>query len=228
MKNKLLRNIYYKFNDYKKFHFDTIGKKLVSNDIETKKTIIVLSMHRTASSLVAKILKDLDVNIGIDLLEADNGNPKGYYENKVFIEMNDKILYLAGGSWDKIPTKKRLNKLLKKGKLQDEIKHIINSQKDKIWGWKDPRTVLTIDFYKDYLVNPRYIIIERAFNDIANSLYKRNKMPLVYGLELAEEYGKRLKEFLNKTDYPTLFLDFKELVSDVEKAKNRIKEFVGQ
>ena len=52
------------------------------------KTIIVLCMHRSGSSVVAGILSFLGVNMGEDLLPPTEHNPKGYYENPAFTYLN--------------------------------------------------------------------------------------------------------------------------------------------
>ena len=62
------------------------------------KTIVVLGMHRSATSLVARTL-NAEVHMGSKLLYARSGNPEGYYENIEIIKINDKILHDSGGSW---------------------------------------------------------------------------------------------------------------------------------
>ena len=51
------------------------------------KTIVVLGMHRSATSLIAKGL-DAVCHMGDDMLEPAKDNPEGFYENKRFLDLN--------------------------------------------------------------------------------------------------------------------------------------------
>jgi len=60
------------------------------------KTVVVLGMHRAATSLVARTLNS-EVHMGEHLLVGLSDNIKGHYENVEIIKINDKILHNAGG-----------------------------------------------------------------------------------------------------------------------------------
>ena len=159
------------------------------------KAFIVLGMHRSATSLSAAGLKKAGVNIGKQLLPGIRGNPKGHFENIEFIYLNDKILKAAGGDWYIPPKEKDILALA--DSFKDEIQKIINRNKSELWGWKDPRTTLTIRLYLPYLENPHFIVNFREPLKVAKSLRKRDGFPIGFGLNLAREYNKRLLSFLN-------------------------------
>lgn len=158
------------------------------------KVFIILGMHRSATSFVSEGLKKMGVNIGKELLPAGKGNEKGHFENKDFIKLNDKILKKAGGSWDNPPKEKEIIKVGKK--LKDEIKATVNRNKSELWGWKDPRTTLTIKCYLSFIEHPFFITCWRDPMEVAKSLNCRDNMPIEKGLKLADEYNKRLLKFL--------------------------------
>lgn len=54
------------------------------------KTIIVLGMHRSATSLVAKGLAN-EIDIGVKMISIPD-NPQGHWENTNFINLNEAIL----------------------------------------------------------------------------------------------------------------------------------------
>jgi len=72
----------------------------------------------------------------------------------------------------------------------------------KNWGWKDPRTTLTIEAYLPYLIKPHFYACFRDPKDVAKSLEIRNNFPISKGIELAKIYNKRLFEFLKNQYLP--------------------------
>lgn len=160
------------------------------------KTIIVLGMHRSCTSLVAKGLhKSGDCFMGRHLLGALHGNKEGHFEDLAFITMNDLILKTAGGAWDDPPDERRI---IHAGvALKSEIELLIRtSEKAPVWGWKDPRTTLTIRCYMPYLDNPVFVSCFRKPGDAALSLTQRDGTDFKRNLMLANEYNRRLIKFL--------------------------------
>lgn len=159
------------------------------------KTIVVLGMHRSCTSLLAKgLLHSRDCHIGEKLLLRGKGNPKGHFENVDFVSMNDSILKFAGGSWNNPPPE---YEILKVGQaLSDQIEKLIRLSERRIWGWKDPRTTLTIRCYMPYLTNPVFMACFRDPKEVAKSLTKRDGSDFEKNIELAKEYNQRLLKFL--------------------------------
>ena len=162
---------------------------------ETNKCFIVLGMHRTASSLIAKGLKQAGVNMGEKLLGPGRGNLSGHFEDLSFLYMNELILHQAGGKWNSPPPEKAI---IKAGKFfKKEIKELIEKKnKTGLWGWKDPRTILTIKCYMPYLHDPCFYVCLRKPEMIADSLKRRDETSIEFGVKLAAIYHKRLVDFL--------------------------------
>ncbi len=161
------------------------------------KTFIVLGMHRSATSLMAKALHEQGVNMGDHLLGAAHGNPLGHFEDKEFLHLNDRILSDAGGSWNNPPSEAAI--LQQKRNYSLEIRDLVaRKNASGLWGWKDPRTILTIRLYTPYLDHPHYIAIIRNPVDVAMSLHLRDGSGLRTGKVLAIEYNKRLSRFMSE------------------------------
>ena len=66
-----------------------------------KKNIVVLGMHRSGTSMFAEIISRLGFYTGEteELLEPQEDNPKGFWERRDVVQLNDLILEEAGGSW---------------------------------------------------------------------------------------------------------------------------------
>jgi hypothetical protein len=159
------------------------------------KTFIVLGMHRSATSLVAKGLMKCGVYIGDTVLAANDSNPYGHWEDIDFVHFNDKLLAAAGGSWDRPPSELAILDL--RETYADEIKNLIKvKEKKPFWGWKDPRTTLTINLYLPYLTNPHFIACYRDPREVGKSLERRGDMDAESGRKLADVYNRRLNRFL--------------------------------
>ncbi|MTI58509.1 MAG: hypothetical protein FH762_00690 [Firmicutes bacterium] len=188
------------------------------------KTIVVLGMHKSGTSMVAGVLYKLGISIGKELIKKHWSNPLGHFEDKDFFNLNREILKAAGGRWDLPPDQKAI---LKQGDIFKE--KIINlvSNKSELWGWKDPRTNLTIELYLPYLKNPYFLVCYRDSEAVAKSLFKRNKIENARAKILKGEYDSRIKEFFEKYPYlPRLDLQYEKVISQPVKWVNEIINFL--
>jgi len=193
-----------------------------------KRTIVILGMHRSGTSMMGAILEKLGVNMGEEKLGASPANPIGYFEDVKFVNINNRILEDAGGSADKPPDEESINAL--EIKYKEDIKKILDEKYKAydIWGWKDPRTSLTIKLYHPFLKNVKYIYCIRDENEVANSLYKRDKMPIEEGINLKKIYDKRIKGFLKNIEedsYKTFY--YEDIIKNPEKNIEGLIEFLG-
>jgi len=158
------------------------------------KTAIILGMHRSATSLVAKGLSQV-IEMGPNGRQF-NDQPDGNYENLNFVRLNEKILEAAGGSWDDPPTEKAIINTSRK--LKKEAKDLVWAYNSKFdfWGWKDPRTCLTYPIFKPYLRNQIIITVFRDPLQVAESLKQRNGFSIENGLRLARIYNERIMEII--------------------------------
>ena len=162
----------------------------------TQKTFIVLGMHRSATSLVGMGLAKSNVHIGETLLAPTEHNPYGHWEDVDFVRANNEILRAAGGSWDNPPPEEAIIAVGKRNAHQIAKFIMKKSHGKELWGWKDPRTTLTIRCYLPYLENPHFIACFREPMEVAKSLQRREGGEIEKWLELAGIYNDRLLEFL--------------------------------
>lgn len=162
------------------------------------KTFIVLGMHRSATSLVAKALSQ-EICFGNNFLPPAPSNPRGFFEDRDFVDFNDRILRRAGGSWKNPPPEEKILNLAStfgpmiESILEDKFKD------ESFCGWKDPRTTLTIKLYLPYLENPHFISCFRNPVDVAKSLVARDKsFTLESARHLTDIYNQRLLKFLTE------------------------------
>ncbi|MBT7514907.1 MAG: hypothetical protein HN655_03490, partial [Candidatus Marinimicrobia bacterium] len=108
---------------------------------------IVLGMHRSGTSTVAGILHLNKVIMGTYQSFWPRPlpqNPKGFYENYDFRIINDRLLNKVG--YDAKSYESEIPEPLVSDKIKNAMVKIVQKYDTKYehWGWKDPRTCLTI------------------------------------------------------------------------------------
>jgi hypothetical protein len=180
---------------------------------------IVLGPHRSGTSLVANVLHCLNVKMGDRFPRTNRWNSRGYWEDVDFIRLNVWILRKAGGKWSKPPDPHRI--LAAGEHYEQEIKSLLlakekrnRSVKGQRWGWKDPRTCLTIPAILPYLDNPHFIVVQRSRAEMIRSLMRRHRgSKWKKWAELTDTYQSRLDVFLKAVKTPVHYVRFDRLVS---------------
>lgn len=166
--------------------------------------LIVAGMHRSGTSLTASLLQNLGVNIGQQLVGADYGNIKGHFENINFVDFHKSIF--KSHNIDEIGCVFTEEISLTEQDIETAKKLIeINQDLDTVWGWKDPRTTLFLDFWHELLPQANFIFVYRSPWEVIDSLYRRaTDATLLDHPELALQmwnyYNRKILEFYQK--YP--------------------------
>ncbi len=162
--------------------------------------VCITGAHRSGTSMITRLLNlsglylgiDSDVNIhGID-------NPEGFWENIQFVKLNEEILSAHGGAWDMPPSLGANWELAPEvTPFSDRAKQIIRQFEDHpMWGWKDPRNSLTIDFWKTLLPEMKVLICLRNPLDVVRSLSKRGYSSPEFGFRLWFVYNRHLLDVI--------------------------------
>ncbi len=182
-------------------------------------------MHRSGTSMVAGVLARLGANMGCEFMPPNRGNPTGYYENMDFVRLNREILGHKNNSVLPIPSYQEIIK--QKDKFVDQIRDLVKKSQSLVWGWKDPRTSLTIELFLPFVSNPYFIICQRSPLAIAKSLKKRDRFELKTGLKVNAAYNQAILYFLQKYPaYPRLFVFYEQMVDNPLKNIEKIAEFI--
>ena len=153
--------------------------------ISKRRLIVVLGMHRSGTSAITKSLELLGVGLGGNLHPAGFDNPKGFWEDRECIAINDSLLMhldstydRLGLAWDEIKTDAQVSEL----KLR-ATQLILRKQEENngIWGFKDPRTCRLLGFWKDVFLALEcevcFVIAVRNPASVTASLATRNDIP---------------------------------------------------
>jgi hypothetical protein len=136
------------------------------------KTLVVIGMHRSGTSLITKWLLHCGLEVGESLLGPGLGNSGGHFEDTEFYKIHLEILRDNNLHDSGIVIDPRYNLT---PYHQEKIKGII-AVKNRLfeqWAWKDPRTCLFLDFYTKILPDAYYLVAIRDYQAVVVSLLKR-------------------------------------------------------
>ncbi|MGM0876145.1 MAG: sulfotransferase family protein [Bacillota bacterium] len=146
-------------------------------------------------------------------------NPKGHFENREFVQINNRILATVNGSWHRPPSPLKI-KNIKMNK--SHIRQFIKVNQLPIWGLKDPRTLLTYDIWKPYLEETSditYIFVHRPFKESIMSLVRRNHFSIKKSRKILTPYlnnKKRLRKRLEDEGADIIDVNFEYLLKNPE------------
>jgi hypothetical protein len=153
---------------------------------------IILGMHRSGTSLAAALLRSMGVKAGQPemLLPAANANPKGFWERRDVIRLNDEVLSACNAAWDRVA---QFNPRSIPGEAEkvfyERARAIVSElERDPPWLLKDPRMCLLAPLWRTLLSSPLFVVVSRNPLEIALSLRIRNKFPVSFSLALWEHY----------------------------------------
>jgi len=178
--------------------------------------IIILGMHRSGTSMLARLINMMGVYFGEDedAIGTNNENPKGFWERQDIRTLNDSLLHSAGLDWDYVS---KLNTDCFTDESIDQFKQAANEviaklDKHKNWLLKEPRLNILLGQWKAVLNQPIYIYVYRTPVEVALSLKVRNEIPRSAGAALWELYNKEALKHI--TLDRTIFVSHRELIED--------------
>jgi hypothetical protein len=137
-----------------------------------KRQIVITGMHRSGTSLLAQWLYKCGLHLGDDLLGASIGNKEGHYEDMDFLKFHEGLFIKRklhfSGLIDRLPSNLTSDEML-------EFRGLVERKNEKydLWGWKEPRTCLFINDYREVLPNANYLIVIRDYRTVVSSLITR-------------------------------------------------------
>jgi predicted nucleic acid-binding Zn-ribbon protein len=187
-------------------------------------------MHRSGTSLVARIVNLLGIDLGPRalLLPPRPDNPRGFWEHAPFTALNDAVLAAMGGTWDQPPPLPAgWHRAPELRSLRNRARRLVRSRfgKTRRWGWKDPRSSLTLPFWRSVLPRLRFIVCLRNPLDVSRSLERRNALPIAKGEALWMRYTQ--DALANTTGGERLLVFYEDLLMDAKPQLRRVAAFLG-
>lgn len=186
--------------------------------------IIVLGMHRSGTSAVARLLNMMGAYFAPERMElpATPANPKGYWERRDVINLNEDILTALGITWAQIseltPEHLTTEVFAPFESLAREI--VLGLDAHRPWMFKDPRLCLLLPYWLPLLEIPVCVYVHRNPIQIAQSLRKREGFSLHFGIALWEKYTLFALDFSAKL--PRILVSYHELMQNPVETTKRL------
>src|SRR5436305_1664761 len=141
--------------------------------------VVITGMHRSGTSLVASYLSTLGIQMGDRLIPADRRNPRGYFEDTGFVELHGRILRDATveepghRDWGWTESERLDRGVLARYAGEARALAAGRAGGEGVWGWKDPRTTLLLDFWDEILEErPLYLLLYRLPWEVFDSMQR--------------------------------------------------------
>lgn len=161
--------------------------------------------------MITRLLNQCGLSLGPEdeLLPPNEFNTEGYWENEQFVKINDELLTHFGGGWDVVPMfpagweqRAELDPIRRRA---EEL--VTRFARYEPWGWKDPRSSLTIPFWRTVMPDLRVLICVRNPLEVIVSLTKRGNFSDAFGLSLWLQYNQHALADSAGLDYAVTHYD---------------------
>jgi hypothetical protein len=186
--------------------------------------ILILGMHRSGTSCLAGSLQQRGLHLG-EVYESRPYNRKGNRENQQVMDLNDAVLAASGGAWDRPPGRLRWDPASEASR-DAIIAGLREGSAGAPWGFKDPRSLLTLAFWQAAMPGARLVGTFRHPSRVAASLRARDPgMAVDTALDLWREYNERLLAAHAGSPFP--IIDFDAEPDAYQRALERVAAVLG-
>ncbi len=184
-----------------------------------QKSIIILGMHRSGTSALARLINLLGADLGQNLLPAGEDNKKGFWEHVEVLKIHERLLTEMGSIWDDLrplPPNWWLGEAAERAyaDLIEVLKR--DFANSRLWAVKDPRMCRLLKLwhpiFDELKARPHFVIVFRNPLEVAASLAKRD------GILMTKSFVMWLLHLieceLDTRDYPRVFVSMEQLLDN--------------
>lgn len=160
--------------------------------------VLILGLSRCGTSYLASFLRANGVDLGANLGQGGYVNPRGFFEDRSIVNFHRRLLAKSNPRGAKIPLLATPIAPALTGQEKEEAVRILESlARPGLWGWKDPRTILFIDFWLALLPDARLIIpIRHPLENYCSYLKRIRVLPLLNPGTFFQAYASQSERLL--------------------------------
>ncbi len=195
----------------------TGSRSNLMSKLDPKAPVCITGMHRSGTSLVARLLNLCGLQLGPadQILPPGEGNPQGFWENREMDRITEDLLARLADGWDFLlpPFPNGWESSPNSAPYREQARRqIAVLARQQPWGWKDPRASLVLPFWRSLLPDLRVVICLRHPAEVNASLKKRVGSSDSFNFNLWQRYYERLLATTAEserlfTHYDMYFLD---------------------
>jgi O-antigen biosynthesis protein len=192
-------------------------KRTESTGDQSHGPIIVGGMHRSGTSLAASLLASVGVHMGDELLGPARGNQRGHFEDmdvySFHTEWLAKLGFNEAGFLDTaLPPLPPAARTVAEGWLARR------SSTGRVWGWKEPRTTLFLEFWRELAPGAKFLFVFRKPWEVADSLYRRGdalfQQQPEFALRVWARYNQAVLDFVARWPDDCMLMEIDRLATD--------------
>lgn len=190
---------------------------------------LICGSGRSGTSAVAQLLHGAGISVGNDLVEADEHNAEGYFEERQVITINQAILN-AAAIGPPLSTATRHQVI---DAAQEYVPYMVDQAALATPAWKDPRFCWTLEPWLGVFEGrPRIIVCLRSPAEVAASTMRYfgqdgdDPQDAVYHVWRVQY--ERLLEVADAYALESFTVDYSELHANTEAVVARLSSFVGR
>jgi GT2 family glycosyltransferase len=200
--------------------------------------LIVTGMHHSGTSLVAELFHRAGVAMGGKFVPGDARKPRGYFEDAEFVTLAREMVAAACApseagwpDWGWTTGETLREEIWPRYEARARQLAESRNAGHPLWGWKDPRTTLLLDFWLRILPNAKFIFTCREPWAVAASVRKLGVALFDQDPGVAAKiwtfYNRRLLAFHRAHPNRCLFLPVSQLNKAPHKLLDRITSHFG-
>lgn len=198
----------------------------------TQQVIVVLGMHRSGTSAVARGLKALGVELGNNLISPMPDNEKGFWEDVEISELSEDVLATLGCTWHSLRLIEPDEQIgPKTAPLRLRAIELISKKfgESDVFGFKNPRICRLLPFWQQVFehlkLEDKYVISIRNPLSVAKSLGARN------GFSAEKSHLLWLEHVIPSLSWtqgkPRVVIDYDRLLSNPVPQMKRVASSLG-
>jgi hypothetical protein len=205
--------------------------------------VCVIGPGRAGTSMTMRVLNLLGVYAGPEeaFVEPGPGGPKGFWERRDMMKLDDSLLRRHGGSWRNPPRLApgwELAEELAPEREQARALLAADFAGHPLWGWKNPRVSLTAAFWLRLVPDLRFVVCLRNPIDVAESIappdadkqedrfyYSRRGPERERTLQIWLDYVAG--SLVNTSGRPRIFVSYEDHFDARRRTVERLARFVG-
>ena len=192
--------------------------------------LIVCGMHRSGTSLTAAVLAGAGLHLGDELLGASRDNQRGHFEDLEILAFHRNVLVANGLLSEGYTTQaefmipERLRRLA--------VAHVAaRGGWQGAWGWKEPRTTLFLDFWRELVPDARFLLLFRRPWEVVDSLLRRNEATFHwnpgFAVDVWQHYNARLLKFAEQHPADVLVAELHQVIGDPHSLVATVRQRFG-
>jgi hypothetical protein len=191
---------------------------------------VITGYHRSGTSLIASLLQSAGLDIGSNLLPGNDTNKNGHFEDMEILGFHEQVLASQGFGPHGFLHEQAVHV---PRRLRTAARVLVQARMNgaRPWGWKDPRTVLFLDFWRKLVPHLKFVLLFRHPGEVLDSLFRRGDAVFQAdpsrALHSWMHYNSAMLRFANRFPTSCLLVETRAVVDDPELLIEAIYDHFG-